>query len=126
MRMADGPRPRVFREAVLSGDVKRAAEGGALWDVDERRYAGAWKVADVAAQVAINRNDLTKTELSFKRGRGVFNRRFKRPKRPRHVAMQLPERRDFLVGRLQTLPKKQRQALRRLFDIHRFLGYRIP
>ena len=105
--MADGPRPRVFREAVLSEDVRRAAEGGALWAGDERRYAGAWNVADVAVQVAVNRNDLTKTELSFRGGPGVLNRRFIRPERPRHVAMQLPKRRDFLVGRLQTLPKKE-------------------
>src|SRR5471032_1940448 len=31
MRMADGPRPRVFSGVVLSENVKRAAEGGALW-----------------------------------------------------------------------------------------------
>jgi hypothetical protein len=36
MRMADRQRPLDFHEAVLSREIKRAAEGGALWGGDKR------------------------------------------------------------------------------------------
>lgn len=105
--MADGPRSRDFCGLDLSGDTKRAVAIGALRRGGEGGYAGARKVTDVAAQVADNRNDLTNTELSFRRDRAVCKRLFERPERRRHVAVQLRKGGDFRVGRLQTLPKKE-------------------
>ena len=83
MRIADGQRPRDFHGAVLSGEIKRPAEDGVLWGGDKRGYAGAWRESAVAAKVAVNRNNLSKAELSFRGTRGVVER----PERRRHVAL---------------------------------------
>jgi len=44
MRMADGPRPRVFSRGGFIGECKTCRRGWCVVGGDERRYAGAWTV----------------------------------------------------------------------------------
>lgn len=95
-----------MREVVLSEEIKRAAEGGALRGGAERGEAEAWHAMTLVAGAAVNRNHLTKSGLSFRRSGGVF----KSPECRCHVAMQLSDRGDVRIGRRYFCCRRRRHS----------------